>query len=254
MRPKEGSKAPDTKVVIPCAGRGSRSGVLGPKCLETVGNLPILIRILRTVHSIDANPMLIVSPHGKEAIEQCLTEFGLECDLITQTQSSGMGSAVLLIDQGLSYSGQDILLIWGDQPLVSIRTLNTLLERFSDDNAALSFPTLITDQSYTRVVRDRDNNVVELIETRELGQSSEQGERDIGVFVFNSGIVLPLISSHIAELIGNATGEIGFLGIVKVLSRLGETVMGYPIATKAESMGFNTPQELADLNAILQSV
>ena len=52
-------------VLIPVAGKGTRSGLNYPKTLFKVEGKEILLHLLELVESYDEEPTLVVSPEGK---------------------------------------------------------------------------------------------------------------------------------------------------------------------------------------------
>ena len=64
----------EVSLVIAAAGKGSRSGLDYPKCLYKINNVPIIVRIIRSLIIWDNEPAIIVSREGKSKIEKTLFE------------------------------------------------------------------------------------------------------------------------------------------------------------------------------------
>lgn len=234
------------RALIPAAGRGSRAGLPYPKTLHPVRGVPILGRLLDLLAPYDAEPVVIVSPEGLAPIAEFLRTSGRTAELIVQPEPRGMGDAVLRFDGAAAADeAEDILLVWGDIPLISPETIATAVTAHQAGDAAITFPTRHVERAYTVVSRDAQGNVTDLTETRESGAVPGPGEREIGLFVFRPDAVFPLLREHPG--VGRSTGERGFLHVVGHLARAGATVAALPVATEDDLVSLNA---LADLEGI----
>lgn len=244
------------RCLIAAAGRGARSGLLTPKTLAHVGGVPILVRMLLSLKSLDSWPFVIVSPQGHAMIAAELAARNLQAELLVQPEPGGMGDAVLHSEAAVTAAGCDtVLLLWGDVPLVQRSTLTSLVALHHADNNVLSFATRYVDASYTSVERDGAGRVVHVAESREcrdLGRWVGAGERDAGIFAFDPGVVFPCLREKGDGWIGAVTGEHGFLYVISHLVRRGCSVEGYPIATPLDVLGFNTPADLQGIEIALR--
>ena len=238
------------RCAIAAAGRGTRSGLQGPKTLALVGGKPIVVRLLEILKPFDPSPLIIVSPEGKPQIESVVQQYGLQADFVVQPNPSGMGDAVLQIAEAAETGSlDDVLLLWGDLPFVQQDTLHALVALHRAGNNTMSLATRHVDECYTYIVRDHRGRVTRVVETREEpAVVPAKGERDTGIFVFRREAVLNCLRSRGLGAIGRTTGEHGFLYVVSQLVDRGLTVEGYPIAGELEVLGFNTPADLAEIN------
>ena len=236
------------RALIPAAGRGSRAGLPYPKTLHPVRGTPILGRLLDLLAPYDAEPVVVVSPEGQAPVAAFLAETGRHAELVVQPEPRGMGDAVLRFeDAAAAHEAEDVLLVWGDIPLLSPDTLAATVEAHRAGGAAMTFPTRHVERAYTIVQRDPAGRVTALIETREAGIEPGPGERDIGLFVCRRAAVFPLLAQRFADGIGARTGEHGFLHIVGHLARGGLRVEALPIATPDDLVSLNA---LADLEGV----
>ena len=96
-----------------------------------------------------------------------------------------MGDAVSSTRKSKLLNFDDILLMWSDLPFVSYATINRLVKLHFSNKNDFTFVTSQTDSAYTKVLRDPNMKILEVIETRENKSFSiSRGERDIGVFLF----------------------------------------------------------------------
>ncbi|GAA4010253.1 NTP transferase domain-containing protein [Sphingomonas humi] len=235
----------DLRVLIAAAGTGSRAGLPYPKTLHPVRGRPILLSLLDRVGGYDPEPTIIVSPSGKELIEEALKADGKVASLVVQERPSGMGDAVLAFRHSPRFDPRaDVLLAWGDIPLLDQATIAACVERHRTSDNAMTFASRLVDQAYTRVARDGEGRVTALEETRELGIEPVAGERDIGLFVFRAGPILDLLKQFRSEGLGKQTGEHGFLYIVAKAAAAGLLVEALPIATEQDCISLNRLSDL----------
>ena len=157
-----------------------------------------------------------------------------------------MGNAVLHYPLSKSFElSEHILLIWGDIPLIHPETVRATVERHLENKNNFTFPTKFVQSAYTVVNRNANNEVVEVLETREESiRKAQPGERDIGLFVFRKKKVLDLLAMQLPGKYGKTTQEHGFLYIVKHLVERGSRVEGLPIAKDNDLISLNKIQDL----------
>lgn len=236
------------RALVPAAGRGSRAGLPYPKTLHPVRGVPILGRLLDLLAPYDAEPVVVVSPDGRAPVATFLRDSGRRAELVVQPEPRGMGDAVLrFADAADAAAADDILLVWGDIPLLSPATLEATVAAHRGGGAAMTLPTRHVDRAYTVVTRDAAGAVTGIAETREAGIDPGPGEREIGLFAFRRAAVFPLLHRPLADAFGARTGEHGFLHVVGHLARAGERVEALPIATEDDLVSLNA---LADLDGV----
>src|SRR5262245_45289890 len=234
------------RVVIPAAGRGSRSGMSLPKTLRVVDGAPILVRILDAVREFDPRPVVVVSPDGRSAIASALEAARRDAELVEQAAPLGMGDAVRQFDRadGAEHA-ETLVVVWGDMVAVDGELIRQALAVLARDGCDLVFPSHIATPPYTLVARGEHGEVLRLVEHREVPAGfPETGESDTGIFVFRKEPVLRILREAPPALVGRTTGEIGFLAVVGVLAERGGRVAALPIATALSAASFNSPEDL----------
>jgi bifunctional UDP-N-acetylglucosamine pyrophosphorylase/glucosamine-1-phosphate N-acetyltransferase len=239
---------PEMRALIAAAGTGSRAGLPYPKTLHPVLGKPILVRLIDTLRAVDPAPTVIVSPSGRAEVESCLAEYGLAASLIEQPAPTGMGDAVLRFRDAPAFEAADhVLLVWGDIPLLEPATVEALVAAHLANGNDFTFATRFVERAYTIVERDADGQVTALVETREAGLDPARGERDIGLFVFRRDPVFALLDRKLPGATGRATGEHGFLYLVRHLAARGFRIEALPVATERDLISLN---RLADLDGV----
>jgi bifunctional UDP-N-acetylglucosamine pyrophosphorylase/glucosamine-1-phosphate N-acetyltransferase len=238
----------ELRALIAAAGTGSRAGLPYPKTLHPVLGKPILVRLMDTLRPVDPAPTVIVSPAGRADVESCLTEHGLTASLVEQPAPTGMGDAVLRFRDAPAFdAAEHVLLVWGDIPLLEAATVEALAAAHLAHGNDFTFATRFVEQAYTIVERGADGRVAGLVETREAGTAPAPGERDIGLFAFRRDPVFALLDRKLPGATGRATGEHGFLYLVRHLAERGFRVEALPVATERDLISLNRLSDLGTL-------
>jgi len=232
-------------IVIPTAGKGSRTGLDYPKTLFEIDNKPILHHILERFENINANVVIIVSPKSHDLIEKSIKGFQKNIELIVQDQASGMGNAVLQIKKVKNFNNiEDVILVWGDIPYIQKGTLDTTLKFHTNNKSDFTFPSKVVKKAYTVISRNSNGDVQSVIETREDSSKPAEGERDMGLFIFKKNIVIPMLEESLDGKISNTTKEHGFLYIISHLVSRNFSVNALPIATELDLISFNNLEDI----------
>ena len=227
------------KVLIPAAGKGTRSGLSYPKTLFKIKGIPIIIKILELFSNFSFQKFIISNPSGKPLISKCLKNFNMKADIFLQKKQNGMGDAVKIYYNNLHNlnNNDHTLLIWGDIPFIRKKTILSLIKVHKKNFNDFTFISKVVDNAYTRVIRDKQNNVIDLLEKKK-DKKLIRGERDIGVFIFKDLIIKELINNIKDSKLKN-NQEHGFLYLVRHLHQKGYKVEALPIASDKEIKSLN---------------
>ena len=198
---------------------------------------------------IDPNPIIIVSPEGYEDIYSEAKKYSNNPRLLIQNNPNGMGDAVLQLDQVSKSLSDDILLIWGDVPFISQKTVEMTINKHFDEDNFFTFPTFFSDEPYTLVKRDLNNNIIGVFETKNNQEVyvPKEGERDLGLFLFKKDLILKLLKQDLPNRINIHDGEHGFLYIIEHLARCTNRIGSIQVLDKREAVSFNSMQDISGI-------
>jgi bifunctional UDP-N-acetylglucosamine pyrophosphorylase/glucosamine-1-phosphate N-acetyltransferase len=245
----------DRLLIVPAAGRGSRLGVAGPKALAPVAGRPMLEHVLRRHRSSVNRFIVVVAPSATDAFAAFAAEQGAPMDLVVQPSPTGMLDAIMAASQLVErHRPRRVAVTWCDQIAVASATIERLSSRaMSSDAPALVLATLQVDSPYIHFERNEHSRIVGVRQRREGDSMPDSGETDMGLFDLSLDAYLrdlPLFASDAPTSTG--TGERNFLPFIPWLARRAavETVPG---VAAIETVGINTPDELAAVEAHLAS-
>lgn len=227
------------EVVVLAAGLGTRMKSDTPKVLHRLFDRPIIDYVLNTVSKLAPHKVhVVVNPSHSQVIEYLSAR---NVNIVFQPQPLGTAHALL---SALPYISQDILILNGDTPLVTVETLGRLVDRFRVQKLDLAILTFFPNRehSYGRLIRGKDGEVLKIVEKSELTEElSSVEESNSGVYVMNEET-----AELVREIpINQRKGEYFLTDIVEIAVRRGKRVQAFSLATEEELLGINDRLELA---------
>jgi bifunctional UDP-N-acetylglucosamine pyrophosphorylase / glucosamine-1-phosphate N-acetyltransferase len=235
-------------IVILAAGQGKRMKSDLPKVLQPLADRPLLSHVLDAAKTLKPDAIHVVYGHGGDRVRQVLAEEPV--NWVLQAEQLGTGHAVAQAIPAVPDDHQ-VLILYGDVPLVRQATLEQLLARCSAQSIAVLTVELADPTGYGRVVRDAAGNVVRIVEQKDAN-TKERAIREI-----NTGLIAApagALRKWLAALKNdNAQGEYYLTDIIVMAARDGLKVNAVIAPTEAEVLGVNDKVQLAQLEAALRA-
>ncbi len=166
-------------VIILAAGKGTRMGSNTPKVLSELANKPLLQHVIDTCSQLSNSKLHIVVGVGKNQVKESVsTPKGT--NWISQNRQLGTGHAVKQALKSLR-PGATTLIMYGDVPLVNIKTLKKLISIGKNNLGLLTF-NLDKPEGYGRILR-RGNKVAAIVEEKDASITEKE------ITEVNSGII-----------------------------------------------------------------
>ena len=241
----------DLAIIILAAGKGTRMKSTLHKVLHPLGGRPMLHHLMDTVDHLSPSRKVIVVGAGKEQVENSV---GDEAEIVVQDPQLGTGHAVQVTKEQLQGFSGDVLILYGDVPLLSEETLQQLLDqRRSEQNPAvvvLGFEPNDT-KAYGRLVVDDQGGLKAIVEHKDATEEQR------GIKLCNSGI-MALDGAVMFDLLdslddNNAAQEFYLTDIVEIAKSKGLNC-AVSVAKETEVIGVNSRSELAEAEAIFQTI
>ena len=235
--------------IVLAAGEGTRMRSALPKVLHAIAGRSLLAHVLRAVAGTKATAVAVVVGPNQDAVaaeaERVLP--GAQC--FVQHERRGTAHAVLAARAALERKADDILIVYGDTPLIGLETLNKLRAPLAAGAAVVVLGFRPDDPSgYGRLVMDGDN----LIAIREEADASA-AEKAIGLC---NGGIMAFAGAHalpILDRIGdnNRKREFYLTDAVEI-ARAMKLDAAVVEAEEDDVHGINTKAQLAEAEAVLQ--
>lgn len=233
--------------VILAAGKGTRMYSNIPKVLHTLAGKPMVKHVIDTCQGLGANNIHLVYGHGGEQMQQALVAETV--NWVLQAEQLGTGHAV---DQASDHFMDDekILVLYGDVPLISEQTIESLLEAQPTGGIALLTVVLDNPAGYGRIVR-KNGPVVAIVEQKDATEEQKLiKEINTGVMVATGGD----LKRWLAGLSNNnAQGEYYLTDVIAAAHDEGRAVEAVHPVSSIEVEGVNDRIQLARLERAFQA-
>ncbi len=240
------------QVIILAAGKGTRMYSSKPKVLHELAGKPLVQHVVDCARALNAESISLVYGHGGEEVKKTLSDETLIwCE---QKEQLGTGHAVQQAMDSISDSA-NVLILYGDVPLLSKDTLEQLLQAKGEQSIALLTANLENPVGYGRIVRNSENNetaesqldwpIERIVEEKDAsGLIKQIKEINSGVMVVNGD----KLKQWLAKIDNNnAQGEYYLTDLIELAVKEGERVNSYIVFDNKEIEGINNKIQLADL-------
>ncbi len=239
----------DMRSIILAAGKGTRMKSEVPKVLHTICGEPMINYVLKVVKSVGSFKTYVVLGHKLKLVQQNLPQ---EIAVIEQKKQTGTAAAIQCAEKALkNYSG-NILILCGDAPLLSKKSLKQLVQKHKKKRAACTFLTTVVHdpQGYGRVIRDLSGVAGAIREDKDAsGLEKNIVEINVGVYCFQSKVLF----EGLKQIKRNKKKKEFYLtDIIEILYERKQKIETVEIDNPAEGLGINTQEDLAVAEAFIQ--
>jgi bifunctional UDP-N-acetylglucosamine pyrophosphorylase / glucosamine-1-phosphate N-acetyltransferase len=229
--------------IILAAGEGKRMRSRQPKILHRLCGRPLVGYPLRLARTF-ADRVVMVVPPSTDGFAQVAGEGVLT---VVQRERLGTGHAVV---QAKDACGEGtILVLPGDMPLLTVETIERLLNHHKAVSAAATLLTAIVDNpaGYGRVLRQR-GRVARIVEDRDATDDQKKiTEIGTSVYCFDARRLWSALGEVRPD---NDQGEYYLTDVIAILARAGARVEAVTVADPSEAQGVNDRKQLAAVAVI----
>jgi len=154
-------------VVVIAAGKGTRMRSALPKVLHALCGRSLIGHVLAVADALDsAYTVVVLSP---EKLGPVRAQSGERYSYAVQAEQLGTGHAVLQARPALPGPADDVLVLYGDTPLLRPETASAVVNLRRASGALVGIMSLHTPppSGYGRIVRDAAGQVVAIVEERD---------------------------------------------------------------------------------------
>ncbi|NGO52356.1 bifunctional UDP-N-acetylglucosamine diphosphorylase/glucosamine-1-phosphate N-acetyltransferase GlmU [Allomesorhizobium camelthorni] len=234
--------------IILAAGEGTRMKSALPKVLHKIAGLPMVAHVAKAAESAGGEIALVIG-HGADQLRAAAQSFAPNAETFVQEKRLGTAHAVLAAREAIAKGHDDILVMFGDTPLLEPDALLQARAELARGAAVVVVGFRTADPTgYGRLIEENGA----LVAIREEKDCTE-AEKKIG---FCNGGLMAIAGEHALALLdsvgnSNAKGEYYLTDIVEIARKRGLQV----VATEASfenALGINNRAELAEAEAIWQ--
>ena len=238
----------DVAIIVLAAGKGTRMESDTPKVLHSIAGKPMLAHVLEAASTLDPAQTVVVMAPDMDAVAQVANGVAT----VVQDPQLGTGHAVSQAQGLFEGFGGELLVLFGDSPLITPKTLRRLVDarRSEADPAVVVLGFRPVDPAaYGRLVTDGNGILDSIVEFRD----ADEDQRAIGLC--NGGVMATdgsVLFEYLSEVgNGNAKQEYYLTDIVAIARGRGRAcaVVECP---EEETFGINSRAELAVAEGVMQ--
>lgn len=217
-----------------------------PKVLRQVDGRHMVLYVLDALHGAGVDDICVVIGVGAELVREAL---GGSVTYAVQPTQEGSGHATKCAREALAGKSRHIVLMCGDSPLFTSKTIQNLMREHVEKKASITLLSAELDDpfGYGRIVR-RDGQVTAIVEEKNASPEDKLvREINGGCYAFDAD----WLWANIDRIERNETGELYLTDMVQFAIEDGLTVVTSPVAPE-EILGVNNPEQLKEAEEVLR--
>ena len=234
-------------IIILAAGQGKRMQSSLPKVLQSLGGKPLLQHVIDTCSKLEKVKLHIVVGSQKKLIQSSISA-PKSTNWVVQKNQLGTGHAVKQALPSLRPNSCSVVL-YGDGPLVKLKTLKRLISNITKDNLSLLTFETTSPKGLGRIIR-QGPRVMRIAEEKDATNAEKKiKEVNSGILATSSRNLknwLPKLKNN------NAAKEYYLTDIVSFCNLENKKIKAINLGESNELIGANDSQELQILERIYQ--
>jgi len=218
-----------------------------PKVVHPLAGNPMVQHVIDAAMKLGANNLHLVYGHGGDLLKSTLQDGAL--NWVLQAEQLGTGHAMQQAAPHFA-DDEDVLMLYGDVPLISVDTLTRLLAAKPQGGIGLLTVKLDDPNGYGRIVRE-GGEVVGIVEHKDASDEQRRiNEINTGILVANGRDLKRWLGQLTND---NAQGEYYITDIIALAHHEGRKIEAVHPSRLSEVEGVNNRQQLARLERAYQS-
>ena len=220
-----------------------------PKVLNLLAGKPLLTHVYETAIKIEHREIYIVYGCGGEQVQNTLESS--QVSWVKQEEQLGTGHAIQQVLPDIPKS-DDILILYGDVPLISEVSLTKLVEAAANTGFSLLTAYFDKPYGYGRIVRDGNDNIIAIVEEKDATEEQQNiCEVNAGFMVIRAEILNRSINSLNKK---NKQNEYYLTDIVEIAVNDDVKVSPILVESAVEVQGINTRTQLSEAERYYQII
>lgn len=241
----------DINAIILAAGKGTRMKSEKSKVLHEIFGKTLLGYVIDAVNKTNLiDKSFVIVGHQAEEVTEFVEKNYNNASTVLQMPQLGTGDAVSKVCPQLENFDGEIIILCGDTPLISEKTLKDFIEFHKSKQSDLTVMSAIFDNptNYGRIVRNNDKLAAIVEEKDATAEQKAIKEVNAGIYCLNWQKIKPAFSQLTSN---NAQGEYYLTDIISWGTKKGLNVNAYTLENNEEIFGINSKSHLAEATKML---
>ena len=237
--------------VVLAAGKGTRMRSTLPKVMHKLAGKPMVTHVLASLKPLALKDAVVVVAPEMEAVQEVCSQELAHCRFAVQGEQLGTGHAVKCGIEKLPEGDGVVLVLYGDTPMISTKTINRMLTEHTKQGVAISMLAMNLDNptGYGRLLMDPEPYVQRIVEEKDASPT----ERRVhwgwgGVMAFDAAFLREALEKLEPS---SVTGEYYLTLLPEMATAQGRKNLMIEISP-TEVMGINNKIQLAEAEKIMQ--
>ncbi len=237
-------------IVILAAGKGTRMKSDKAKVLHKVAGKSMVVHVVDVAKKIANENVHVVIGHQAEKVREEITNF-FSVNFAIQKELLGTGDAVKAVIPNLPANTEDVLVLYGDTPLIQESTLTELLNGYFKTHAKVTV--LATDlenpKGYGRIILDSDGCMESIREDADANNEEKKIRKvNSGIYCFDKELLINALRQIKPN---NKQSEYYLTDVIEIAKHDDEKITVVTMDDSRQVMGVNTLAELANAEDLI---
>lgn len=241
-------------VVVLAAGKGTRMKSDLPKVLHTVAGKPMILHVIACARQVVPDHQIhVVVGYQSSKVQEVVTG-SYQVNFSRQRQTLGTGDAVRSALPAISSQVKDVVVLYGDVPLIQPDTVKDLVSTHRTLHAKVTVlaADLEAPTGYGRILQDQDGHVIAIREEVDASEEEKKIHRvNTGIYCFDRRFLIQAMEILKPD---NCQSEYYLTDLVGIACRRNEKVAVKSLIDIGQILGINTPDDLEKTRNIADSI
>lgn len=239
--------------VVLAAGKGTRMKSELPKVLCEANNRPLVSYVIDALREAGVDGLVAVVGYQADMVKQRLSDVP-NLQFAMQTEQLGTGHAVMMCREQLKEHDGPVVVVAGDSPMMQSSSIKALLDEFKNSKPACILGTLKHEDptGLGRIVRDASGKFTGIVEHKDATEDQLKiNEVNMSTYVFDGPKMLAALDRLDNK---NTQNEYYITDLPAIMLADNEDVRALPVLKPIESLSVNTVEQLAEVEAAMNSL
>ena len=238
-------------IIILAAGKGTRMKSDIPKVLHKIADKSMVVHVIETARKITNDNIHVVVGYKAQDVQTEINKY-FKVNFAIQKQLIGTGDAVKSAIFGIDPLIKDILVLYGDVPLIEENTIKNLIHKHRLNKAKISVLAMNMDDptGYGRIILNDNNKMLCIKEEADANIREKKIKKvNTGIYCFDKQNLVSAIDKIKPD---NNQSEYYLTDVIRITQKKNKKIIVVTIKDYRQVIGVNTIKELNQADNLLK--